>query len=52
MKNGGNRGGTYANGYSDHGYNACAEKYVNLFQSGVIDPAKERESCELSPCGS
>ncbi len=41
VKNGGNRGGSAANGYSDYGYNARAEKYENLFQSGVIDPAKE-----------
>jgi chaperonin GroEL len=39
------------NGKGDYGYNARAEKYENLFQSGVIDPAKERESSELSPCG-
>ena len=51
VKNGGNRGGSAANGYSDYGYNARAEKYENLFQSGVIDPAKERESSELSPRG-
>ncbi|MBQ6741962.1 MAG: hypothetical protein IJR04_05170 [Bacteroidales bacterium] len=51
VKNGGNRGGSAANGYSDYGYNARAEKYENLFKSGVIDPAKERESSELSPCG-
>ena len=25
---------------TDYGYNARAEKYENLFQSGVIDPAK------------
>ena len=40
------------NGKGDYGYNARAEKYENLFQSGVIDPAKERESSELSPRGS
>ena len=28
------------NGKGDYGYNARAEKYENLFQSGVIDPAK------------
>ena len=28
------------NGKGDHGYNARTEKYENLFQSGVIDPAK------------
>ena len=28
-----------------------SEQYENLLQSGVIDPAKERESSELSPCG-
>ncbi len=28
------------NGKEDYGYNARAEKYENLFQSGVIDPAK------------
>ena len=28
------------NGNGDYGYNARAEKYENLFQSGVIDPAK------------
>ena len=39
------------NGKGDYGYNARAEKYENLFQSGVIDPAKERESSELSPRG-
>ncbi|MCQ2273977.1 MAG: chaperonin GroEL [Bacteroidales bacterium] len=27
-------------GTGDYGYNARAEKYENLFQSGVIDPAK------------
>ena len=27
VKNGGNRGGSAANGYSDYGYNARAEKY-------------------------
>ena len=27
-------------GKGDYGYNARAEKYENLFQSGVIDPAK------------
>ena len=40
VKNGGNRGGSAVNGYSDYGYNARTEKYENLFQSGVIDPAK------------
>ena len=39
------------NGKGDYGYNARAEKYENLFQSGVIDPAKERESSEISPRG-
>ena len=29
------------NGKGDYGYNARAEKYENLFKSGVIDPAKE-----------
>ena len=52
VKNGGNRGGSDANGYSDYGYNARAEKYENLFKSGVIDPAKERESGGLLPRGS
>lgn len=28
------------NGKGDYGYNARTEKYENLFQSGVIDPAK------------
>ena len=28
------------NGKDDYGYNARTEKYENLFQSGVIDPAK------------
>ncbi|MBR1850872.1 MAG: chaperonin GroEL, partial [Bacteroidales bacterium] len=28
------------NGKADYGYNARTEKYENLFQSGVIDPAK------------
>ena len=28
------------NGKGDYGYNARAEKFENLFQSGVIDPAK------------
>ena len=28
------------NGKGDYGYNARAEKYENLFKSGVIDPAK------------
>ena len=28
------------NGKGDYGYNARSEKYENLFQSGVIDPAK------------
>ncbi len=28
------------NGQGDYGYNARAEKFENLFQSGVIDPAK------------
>ena len=28
-----------------------SEQYESLFQSGVIDPAKEREPSELSPCG-
>ena len=28
------------NGKADYGYNARAEKYENLFKSGVIDPAK------------
>ena len=28
------------NGKDDYGYNARAEKFENLFQSGVIDPAK------------
>ena len=28
-----------------------SEQYENLLQSGVFDPAKERESSELSPCG-
>lgn len=28
------------NGTGDYGYNARAEKYENLFKSGVIDPAK------------
>ena len=28
------------NGKGDYGYNARAEQYENLFQSGVIDPAK------------
>ena len=39
------------NGKGDYGYNARSEQYENLFQSGVIDPAKERESSELSPRG-
>ncbi len=34
------------NGKGDYGYNARAEKYENLFQSGVIDPAK------VTPCSS
>ena len=39
------------NGKGDYGYNARTEKYEKLFESGVIDPAKERESSELSPRG-
>ena len=40
-----------ANGFvhgPDYGYNARSERYENLFQSGVIYPAKEREISKLS----
>ena len=39
------------NGKGDYGYNARTEKYEPLFESGVIDPANERESGGLSPRG-
>ena len=39
------------NGKGDYGYNARTEKYENLFQSGVIDPANEQNSSGVLPCG-
>ena len=39
------------NGKGDYGYNARTEKYENLFQSGVFDPANEQNSSGVLPCG-